>query len=306
MVDRRRTGIVKGVASNGPAMPLDEKANLPEKPEHGLDEMSKKVAEQMKLIEQEKLMEQEKLAGKKKVDVAVPRPEPGPVYTDQLRVTLLRYIVRKEDDGLGGHGVDLYIGYLASAGKKESTTAFSTNFGADNINENGPHGTSQVAPSLTNGNGTDGSGRHEVNELLFDMEVGASPGVMRLNMIESDNTTPAIKKAYDDAKVPDFQKPSGPGGVAAQDIGLFFAVPFAPIIKILQNANTDDDYGQWGLSIARVGDSIECKVVDKGSKSLSKSATIKLGPEETAELTLQYLDNDNDIDAVLELRRVPL
>ena len=204
-------------------------------------------------------------------------------------LNLDRYVIHKEDDGPGGAGVDLYMGYLAS--------------GTAAVN-----GTTAVSGGLSDSNGgQNGQPRnsHEVAQSLFTLQLDASGqdgacGVARLHLIESDQSTAAVRQAFASAQVPTFANIPAPQFEAA-DVALFYLGPLGAIIKILGSANSDDDYGHWSLAFSRAGETVTCRAIELGAHCFAVPATVVLPQSGSTSLTLSYVDSDNDIDCIISL-----
>src|SRR5687768_17615078 len=125
------------------------------------------------------------------VPAAPETPQP-----DVVRVTLARYVVHEEDDGFGGHGVDLYMGYLMSGAVSGG-------------------GTSPVMGGLTKNNGGQPRNTHEMQQALFTVPLPAAGkegefAVAKLHLIESDQSTGLIQQAFNSAVVPTFNTVAPP------------------------------------------------------------------------------------------------
>jgi hypothetical protein len=151
---------------------------------------------------------------------------------DIVRLTLARYVVHEEDDGLGGNGSDLYMGYLMSGAVSGG-------------------GATAVLGGLTKNNGGQPRNTHEANQALFTVPLPPAGedgefAVARLHLIESDQTTGLIQQAFNAAVVPTFNAVAPPTLTQA-DLPIFYLVPFGPILRLLGESNTDDDYGHWDV-----------------------------------------------------------
>ena len=230
--------------------------------------------------------------------------------THWVRVTLLRYVVHAEDDGLGGEGVDLYLGYMAS----EQVQALAIKLGGHTAlpldlpaakpqwqpKAGGVHGTTQVLEGRQSTNGGSPRNTHQVNTILFEAPVDASGQAVRLNLYESDGTTEQVRRAYERAVVPSVQQAGI--DVSGRDIASFFLVPFAPIAELVTMLNTDDTYGQWDLGIARAaGGGYQVQV---GGDATPAQFAVPAGG--SAETTLRFLDPQNDIEAIVRIESIAL
>jgi len=203
-----------------------------------------------------------------------------------VQVILTKYVIHEEDDGVGGMGVDLYMGFLASGVDAES-------------------GTTPVSGGMTKNNGGDPRNAHNVTQSLFTLELARGEGVCgvaRLHLIESDETTSQVKQAFAAAQIPKFGD-IPPAQLTGADVPLLYLGPIGAIIKLLGGANTDDDYGHWNLSFSRRNGAIHCQIQGGDSRCHATPSTLEISDHGVASLSLSYIDGDNDLECVLELTR---
>ncbi len=203
-----------------------------------------------------------------------------------MRLTLARYVVHEEDDGPGGNGVDLYMGYLMSGAVSGG-------------------GTTSVVGGLTRSNGGQPRTSHDVQQALFTLplptagEQGAF-AVARLHLIESDQSTGIVQQAFAAAVLPTFGAVAPPNLTEA-DLPIFYLVPFGPILRLLGASNTDDDYGHWDLTFWAQDGVIGCKAAGGTAECHANPSWFVITPSSQTPLVLSYVDDDNDIDCVVNL-----
>jgi hypothetical protein len=203
-----------------------------------------------------------------------------------VQVTLAKYVVHEEDDGVGGSGVDLYMGFLASGVEAES-------------------GSTPASGGMTKNNGGEPRNVHDVTQSLFALQLASGEGtcgVARLHLIESDETTLQVKQAFAAAQIPRFGD-IPPAQLTGADVPLLYLGPIGAIIKLLGGANTDDDYGHWNLTFSRRNGAIHCQIQGGDSHCHATPSSLEISDHGVASLSLSYIDDDNDIECVLELRR---
>jgi len=209
------------------------------------------------------------------------KPQP-----DVVRVTLTRYVVHEEDDGLSGNGVDLYMGYLMSSAVTRG-------------------GTTTVMGGLTKNNGGQPRNSHDVHSVLFSAPLPAKESagdfaVARLHLIESDQSTGLVQQAFNAAVLPNFSAVAPPNLTQA-DLPIFYLVPFGFIARLLAGSNTDDDYGHWDLIFAAQDNVITCKAFGGTPECHVQPSWFVITPSSQTPVVLTYVDDDNDIDCVLSL-----
>ena len=210
----------------------------------------------------------------------------NPPSPDVVRLILSRYVVHEEDDGLGGNGSDLYVGYLLSGAV-------------------GQGGATSVRGGLTNSNGGNPRNTHDVQQALFTVPLPPAGqdgefAVARLYLIESDQTTGLIQQAFSQAVVPNFTA-IAPPTITAADLPLFYLVPFAPIVKLLGQSNTDDDYGHWDLILFSQSGTVGFKAMGATPESSANPSWAVIAAGSKTQLVLTYVDADNDIDCVIDV-----
>jgi hypothetical protein len=215
----------------------------------------------------------------------VPSPPEIP-QPDIVRVTLARYVVHEEDDGFGGHGVDLYMGYLMSGVV-------------------GGGGTTPVIGGLTKNNGGQPRNTHEVRQELFTMPLPPAGNrvefaVARVHLIESDQSTGVIQQAFNSAVVPAFNQVAPPHLTTA-DLPIFYLVPLGFIVRLLAESNTDDDYGHWNLIFWSQNGVVGCSASGGTPECHASPTWCVISPSSKTEIVLSYVDSDNDIDCVIDL-----
>jgi hypothetical protein len=201
-------------------------------------------------------------------------------------VTLARYVVHEEDDGFGGHGVDLYMGHLMSGAVSGG-------------------GTSPVMGGLTKNNGGQPRNTHEMQQALFTVPLPAAGkegefAVAKLHLIESDQSTGLIQQAFNSAVVPTFNTVAPPTLTQA-DLPIFYLVPMGPIIRLLAESNTDDDYGHWDLIFWSQNGVVGCKAMGGTPECSANPSWCVITPSSNSQIVLSYVDSDNDIDCVVDL-----
>jgi hypothetical protein len=213
--------------------------------------------------------------------IAPETPQP-----DIVRVTLARYVVHEEDDGFGGHGVDLYMGYVMSGAVSGG-------------------GTTSVMGGLTKNNGGQPRNTHEMQQALFTVPVPAAGdegafAVARLHLIESDQSTGLIQQAFKSAVVPAFNTVAPPNLTQA-DLPIFYLVPMGFIVRLLAESNTDDDYGHWDLIFWSQNGVVGCKAMGGTPECSANPSWCVITASSKTQIVLSYVDSQNDIDCVIDL-----
>jgi hypothetical protein len=213
-------------------------------------------------------------------------PAPHTPQPDIVRVALARYVVHEEDDGFGGHGVDLYMGYLMSGAISGG-------------------GTTPVMGGLTKNNGGQPRNTHQIQQTLFGVPVPTAGeegefAVAKLHLIESDQSTGLIQQAFNSAVVPEF-KTVAPPHLTQADLPIFYLVPMGPIIRLLAGSNTDDDYGHWDLIFWSQDGVVGCKAMGGTPECSANPSWCVITPSSKSQIVLSYVDSDNDIDCVIDL-----
>ena len=215
--------------------------------------------------------------------ITAPPLHAGPSASVSLRLKF--YAIRKEDDGLGGNGVDLYLAYLVSGPI--------SSFG----------GSTPVAGGLSTGNGP-GEPRnvHRRGDSLFTVDIpdGASVAV-HLHMIESDETTSQIKKAFGDGHPPNFSV--GARSVSPGDIVDVFKGSIEPIRRFLSGSNTDDDYGHWSFVLKNTGGKVTTSIQERGVGCSEdfQNESVSIDGQWRDLMGVNFKDSENDIGAELEI-----
>lgn len=202
----------------------------------------------------------------------------APATTVSLR--LKRYVIRAEDDGIGGRGADLFMGYLVSG----TTRSFG--------------GSTAEVGGITTSNGQP-KGTHTRNESLFTVDIpdGASVAI-RLHLIESDETSERTKRAFAEARPPKFS--DGARRVSPADVVNLFKSPATTIAGIFTGGrNTDDDYGSWTILLKNTKGKISVtpQTHDKDCTERVHNPAVPVDGKWRYMATLTYNDGDNDIDA---------
>ena len=215
-----------------------------------------------------------------------------------IAVKLARYVIHQEDDGLGGKGVDLYLGYLASSPFSLRSNVITVGGAATQSVSGAVGGTTPVSGGLQKGNGQGPKNTHIVNQHLFTAKIGThTPFAADVRMLEADDSTSEIVAAYAVGRERPVDSRDPVPMLDATQIAAYFAGPVEAIVNILKTSNSDDDYGHWQLSFSQENGQVRLSAYAKDERC----SVVQSSMTAPCEVTLKYLDDDNDIEAVLSV-----
>lgn len=233
------------------------------------------------------------------VDKAVVPPPPPPPVTNAINtsggqlpmapaatpstvmvtLTLESYRIYKEDDGAGGAGVDLYVGYIASGGLKAAPIT--------------AHGTTAVKSGLK-------EGHYGASQELFTRPLAAGGDIaVQLNLLEADESTSTIVDGYARSAVPTFERE--PHTYSDAEIAGLMLSYFGAGIVLLIKANSDDDYGAWTVRLVNDGAQVSCRVMARDRSSVAVDPHITVAKGGSGTFTLRYVDSENDVECMMRL-----
>lgn len=199
-----------------------------------------------------------------------------------VTLSLDSYKIYREDDGAGGAGVDLYLGYIASGGLRSAPVK--------------ANGTTAVKSGLTARSG----GVHIARQELFSRQLAPKGDiVVQVNLLEADESTSRIVEGYANASVPTFSEAVHTYS-DAEVAGLMLSFVGAAVVLLIQ-ANSDDDYGAWTLRLVHGTDRVTCRIVARDRQSVAVHPEIVVKRGSIGAFTLRYVDGENDVECAMSL-----